>query len=105
MIAASFLDNFNNIVASLKDNPNMDQYGASGDDTETAGEVFAAGDVVVSKIDNVNLLTAPEAGAEALGAVTSGDALVYLGAEKNGYLQVQSSGGQGWINKLLVRKQ
>ena len=42
VIAASFLDNFNNIVVSLKDNPNMDQYGASGDDTVIAGEVFTA---------------------------------------------------------------
>jgi hypothetical protein len=105
VIAASFLDNFNNIVASLKDNPNMDQYGASGDDTATAGEVFTAGDVVMAKIDNINLLTGPEAGSEALGSVTSADALVYLGTEENGYLQVQSSSGQGWINKLLVTKQ
>jgi len=42
VIAASFLDNVNNIVVSLKDNPNMDQYGASGDDTVIAGEVFTA---------------------------------------------------------------
>ena len=105
VIAASFLDNFNNVVTSLESNPNMDQYGASGDDTVTAGEVFAAGDVVMAKIDNINLLTAPEAGSEAIGSVTSADALVYLGAEENGYLQVQSSSGQGWINKLLVAKQ
>jgi hypothetical protein len=105
VIAASFLDNFNNVVTSLESNPNMDQYGASGDDTETAGEVFVAGDVVMAKIDNINLLVTPKTGSETLGSVTSADALVYLGTEKNGYLQVQSSDGQGWINKLLVRKQ
>jgi hypothetical protein len=104
VIAANFLDNFNNVVASLEGNSNMDQYGASGDDTATAGEVFAAGDVVVAKIDDINLLVTPKAGAEAVGSVTSADQLVYLGTEENGYLQVQSSSGQGWINKLLVTK-
>jgi len=105
VIAASFLDNFNKVVTSLESNPNMDQYGATGDDTATAGEVFAAGDVVMAKVDNITLLAAPDAGADALGAVMSAEALVYLGAEENGYLQVQSAGGQGWINKLLVTKQ
>jgi len=105
VIAASFLDNFNNVVTSLKNNPNIDQYGASGEDTVDAGEVFAAGDVVMAKIDNINLLVAPKAGSEAVGAVTSSDALVYLGTEENGYLQVQGSAGMGWINKLLVTKQ
>ena len=105
VIAASFLNNFNRMVASLEKNPNMDQYGAMGDDTATAGEVFAAGDVVRSKIDNVNLLATPEAGANAIGTVTTAEALVYLGAEENGYVQVQSASGQGWINKLLVTKQ
>ena len=105
VIAASFLDNFNKVVTSLESNPNMDQYGATGDDTATAGEVFAAGDVVMAKVDNITLLAAPDAGADALGAGMAAEALVYLGAEENGYLQVQSAGGQGWINKLLVTKQ
>lgn len=105
VIAASFLDNFNNVVSSLKNNPNIDQFGASGEETVDAGEVFNAGDVVMAKIDNINLLVAPESGAEAIGPVTSSDALVFLGTEENGYLQVQSSSGQGWINKLLVTKQ
>lgn len=105
VIAASFLDNFNKVVASLESNPNMDQYGAAGDDTQAAGEVFAAGDVVRAKIDNVSLLATPDASANAIGTVTTGEALVYLGAEENGHVQVQSSSGTGWINKLLVTKQ
>lgn len=40
----------------------------------------------MAKIDNVDPLTAPEAGSESIGSVTSADALVYLGAEENGYL-------------------
>jgi hypothetical protein len=105
VIAASFLDNFNNVIASVESNPNMDQFGATRTQTVEAGETFASGDVIAAKIDNVQLLLAPDATAETITTVTAADALVYLGIEENGYLQVQGSSGQGWINKLLVAKQ
>jgi len=105
VIAASYLDNFNKIVSSLQNNPNMDRFGASGDDTATAGEVFNAGDVVVPKIDNIDLLQSPENGSPSIATVSRSDALVCLGAEENGHIQVQGAGGQGWINKVLVTKQ
>jgi len=104
VIAASFLDNFNQIVESLETNPNMDRFGAAGSETAEAGEVFTAGDVVMPKIDNIPLLVEPVAGAESLSLVTSADALVYLGQEKDGHLHVQGSAGTGWVNKLLVTK-
>lgn len=105
VIAASFLNNYNNVVTSLKNNPRMDQFGASGEDTAVAGVVFAAGDVVAAKIDNIQLLADPEAGAAVLSKVTTADPLVFLGEEQNGHLLVQGADSQGWINKLLVEKQ
>ncbi len=95
VIAASFLDNYNNVVTSLKNNPNMDQFGASGEDTAEAGVVFAAGDVVAAKIDNIQLLASPETGADVLSTVTAADQLVFLGQEQNGHLLVQGADGQG----------
>lgn len=105
VIAASFLNNYNDVVTSLKNNPRMDQFGASGEDTAVAGVVFAAGDVVAAKIDNIQLLADPEAGAAVLSKVTTADPLVFLGEEQNGHLLVQGADTQGWINKLLVKKQ
>jgi hypothetical protein len=105
VIAASFLDNYNNVVASLENNPNMERFGVAGDDTAEAGTVFAAGDVVRAKIDNINLLLSPAAGASPVATVTTSDPLVYLGEETNGFILVQGSGGKGWINKMLVVKQ
>jgi hypothetical protein len=104
VIAASYLDNFNKVITSLQDNPNMNRYGAQGENTESAGEVFNAGDVVTAKIDNVKVLQAPESGAATVTTVSKAEPLVCLGTEENGYLQVQGSGGQGWINKVLVTK-
>jgi hypothetical protein len=105
VIAASFLDNFNNIVESIENNPNMDRFGASGAETAKAGAVFEAGDVVTPKIDNVPLLTQPAQGSAVAYTVAASDALVYLGQEQDGFLHVQGSDGAGWINKLLVDKQ
>lgn len=105
VIAASYLDNFNKVISSLKNNPNMDRFGAGGGDTATAGEVFNPGDVVTPKIDNLKLLQAPENGSAAIATVSRSDAMVCLGTEENGFIQVQGAGGQGWINKLLVTKQ
>ena len=105
VIAASFLDNFNKVIGAIESNPEMDRYGAAGEETVTAGTVFTAGDVIVAKIDNVSVHVLPENGADVLTAVTRADALVYLGTEENGFLQVQATEGQGWINKLLVAKQ
>jgi hypothetical protein len=102
VIAASFLDNFNELVASLENNPNMDRFGASGGETVQAGEVFSAGDVVQAKIDNVPLLAEPVAGAQPLSMITATESLVYLGQEKDGHLYVQGPSGTGWINKLLI---
>lgn len=107
VIAKSFLDNLNNVVASVRQNPNLrpltaEEVHARVTGVPVAGDVFAEGDLLYPKIDNVPLLAAPEADAEVLTTVVQADALVYLGAEENGYLEVQGSSGMGWIRKVLV---
>jgi len=78
---------------------------ASAETNAASTGTLAAGDVVAAKIDNIQLLTSPETGADVLSTVTAADQLVFLGQEQNGHLLVQGADGQGWINKLLVEKQ
>jgi Curli production assembly/transport component CsgG len=110
LIAASYLDNYNNIVTALKADPNLmgraDKFkgvGLAGDETK-AGAVFAEGDVLSPKIDNVKLLAEPKDGAKVLAALKAADKLVYLGEEQDGYLKVQGSDAEGWVKKALVKK-
>jgi hypothetical protein len=110
VIAASYLDNYNNIVGQLRSNTMMqaraakfDPGAVSGDDVK-AGASFAEGDVLAPKIDNVKLLSAASDGASTVTALKKTDDLVFLGEEKDGFVKVASSNGEGWVKKTLVAK-
>jgi hypothetical protein len=110
VIAASYMDNFNNIVDQLKADAGMmaraDKFsteGLSGGDTK-AGMTYAEGDVLSPKIDNVKLLASPADGATATAMLKKADEMVFLGEEKDGYLKVQGSTAEGWVKKTLVAK-
>jgi TonB family protein len=66
---------------------------------------LADGDIVHAKVDNLELLTRPLGDAPTVTQVLTSDQLVYMGKEVNDFIFVQTSKGQGWINKLLVTKQ
>ncbi len=66
--------------------------------------VFAEGDMVMPKIDNVKLLATADDSARVVGVLRMTDELVYLGDEQNGYLHVQGSVGEGWVRTALLRK-
>jgi len=70
-----------------------------------AAAAFAAGDIVRAKIDNLALLAQPANEAATVTKVLMSDQLIYMGREKGDFIFVQTSKGQGWINKLLVVKQ
>jgi hypothetical protein len=110
VIATSYLDNYNNIVDNIKANAQLmaraDRFKGAGLDGDLvkAGAVFADGDVISPKIDNVKLLAEPKDGSKVMGTLKSSDKLVYLGEEKDGFLKVQGSDAEGWVKKSLIKK-
>jgi hypothetical protein len=107
IIAAAFLDNYKKIVAVVRGDPSLQrnvgtlkQEAAAGGSTQ-AGEVFNEGDVIVPKIGNVKLFAGAD-GVKSIGTVQKGEELVVVGAEKNGYVNVQSGDATGWVKKVLV---
>ena len=110
IVAASFADNYNNIVKVIRNDPNLQrdvgslaQEAASGGKTK-AGAVFNEGDVLMPKIAGVKLMgSAGEAG-KAVATLEKGDELIYMGEEQNSYLKVESGKGSGWVKKILVAK-
>ncbi len=110
VVAASFLDNYNNIVKAVRADPNLQHMAAGGANgaaagSEKAGAVFAEGDVIVPKIANVTLLSGPSESARPVGVLGKADELVSMGEEKSGYVRVQGGAHEGWVRKALVRKQ
>jgi len=110
IIAAAFMDNYNNIVgvvrgdASLQRNVgSLKEEAAAGGKTK-AGAVFSEGDVLSPKINNIKLLAEPSDSAKALATLSKADELVVTGAEKDGYIAVQGASASGWVKIVLVQK-
>jgi len=111
IIAAAYMDNYNSIVKVVRNDPNLQrnvgtlaQEAAAGGAAK-ANAVFKEGDVLSPKIANVKLLAEPSDSAKALATLAKNDELVVVGAEKDGFVNVQGASASGWIKIVLVQKQ
>jgi curli biogenesis system outer membrane secretion channel CsgG len=107
VVAASFLDNWNNIVRSIRNNPDLARQdinlkGASSKPTQ-AGAVYQNGDTISGKI-NIKLYAQPSKTSKVVASVPKGEEVIFTGEEKDGFLSVQGNQGEGWVEKVLVRK-
>jgi len=109
VIAASFVDNWNNIVRAVRNSPSLIQAKAGPASQANAANsvqanAAAAGDVMVAKIAGARVLKGPQDGAPELMTLTKADEVLLLGEEQNGYVKVTASRGDGWVKKILLRK-
>jgi hypothetical protein len=108
IIAAAFLDNYNNIVKSVRSQPSLQRdVGSLADEAGRkvkSGAVFNEGDTIVPKIANVKLFASPADGAKTIATLSKGDEMIFMGEEKDGFLKVESGSGSGWVKKVLVSK-
>ena len=110
IIAAAFMDNYNQIVgvvrndASLQRNVGSLKEEAAAGGTRKAGAVFNEGDTLAPKIAGVKLLASPSDTAKVVATLTRADEMVVVGEEKDGYIQVESGSGKGWVRMTLVQK-
>ena len=110
MIAASFVDNWNNIVRTIRASPSLIQpRGVSASRTNAAAslkaDAAAAGDVMLPKINGVKVLRSPQDGAGEVQSLGKNDEVLLLGEERNGFVKVTASRGDGWVRAILLRKQ
>jgi hypothetical protein len=111
IIAAAFLDNYNQIVGVVRGDPSLQrnvgtlaQEAAAGGQTK-AGAVFSEGDVLIPKIANVKLLSGPKDDAKPVATLGRGEELVVIGAVENGFVNVQGANGAGWVKVVLMNRQ
>ena len=110
IIAAAFMDNYNSVVKTVRNDPSLvrnvgtlKQEAAAGGATKT-GAVFDEGDVLVPKIANTKLLAQPTDTGKVVATLGRGDELVVIGEVKDGFVNVQSANATGWIKVVLVSK-
>ena len=109
VLAASFADNYNGIVRAVRGNPGLQRQVASIAGAETgaqtkAGSVFSEGDVLRPKIANVKLLAKPSEESALVVMLTKGEELIFMGKEQDGFVNVETSKGAGWVKKVLVTR-
>ena len=110
IIAAAFMDNYNNVVKVVRGDPSLQrnvgtlkQEAASGG-AKKAGAVFNEGDVLTPKIAGVKLLADASDSSKAVATLNRGEELVVVGGEKDGFINVQAASASGWVKIVLVQK-
>lgn len=107
MVAASLLDNFNNVIQSLKTNPNVRPMTAdrlarvTGGEPEAGGN-FEKGAMVAVKMNGTKLLSSANATSTALATMRAGETMMYMGERQGDFLRVQRGSAQGWVEQVLI---
>jgi hypothetical protein len=109
VIVASFMDNWNNIVRNIRNNPSLVQARAGVASQQNAAASVKAdagvpGDVMVPKINGVKVLRQPRDGGGDLQTLGRNDEVILAGDEQNGYTKVTTARGDGWVKTILLRK-
>jgi curli biogenesis system outer membrane secretion channel CsgG len=110
VIAASLADNYNNIVRAVRGQPSLHrdvgsltQEAAAGGQ-QGAGPSFIAGDVLWPKINNVKVMTEPNDASAIVARLPKNEEMIFMGAEQDGFVQVETGQGGGWVKKILVTR-
>ena len=107
VIAASLLDNWNNIVRTIRDNTSLVKTHSESGDANAAASARAgvprkAGDVLLAKINNVRVYSGPSKDSKVVATLSRTDELIASGEQKNGFVQVDASNFSGWVQNTLV---
>ncbi len=109
IVAASFLDNWNKIVLTVRDNPSLIQAkSSSASQANAAGSVKAgagqAGDVYVPKIAGVKAYRNAAEG-PVVATLGRSEEVIFGGEERDGFLKVETGSGTAWVKAIMMRKQ
>lgn len=63
------------------------------------------GDVLIGKISGIPVYRQPGKAAEKLILLAKTDTMIYMGEEREGQYRVTTPQGEGWVDKLLVKRQ
>jgi curli biogenesis system outer membrane secretion channel CsgG len=108
MLAASLVDNYNNIVRSVRGQPSLHRdVGTLAEEAgkkNKGGAVYNEGDTVVPKLGNLKIYSQPSEAGKALGMLSKGEEMIVMGEEQDGFIKVETANGGGWVKKVLVTR-
>mgnify|MGYP000134756024 FL=1 len=108
VLAASLMDNYNNIVRSVRGQPSLHRdVGTLAEEAgkkTKGGAVFNEGDTVVPKIGNLKVYSTPSESGKTVATLSKGEEMIFMGEEKDGFLKIESGSGAGWVKKVLITR-
>ena len=107
VVAASFLDNYNRIVLSIRDQAQLIKPSSAAGDANAAQSTRAEapmkpGQMLAAKIANVRVYAEPSRESAVVGTLQRNDDLVATGDVKNGFVMVDTANFSGWVQRTLV---
>lgn len=107
LIAASFLDNFNKIVLTIRDQESLVRSGSASGDANAgastkAGAPVDAGQMFVAKIANVKAYASASRDSKVVATLNRSDELVASGEVKDGFVHVDAANFSGWVQRTLL---
>lgn len=98
VIAASYIDNWNNIVRAVRGAIPAATTAAAA--APAAGSGIEAGAVLAAKIKGVKMFTSPDKASKVVSNAAS--EFVFTGEEQGGFYKVATGEGEGWVEKIMV---
>jgi hypothetical protein len=106
IVAAALLDNYNNIVRDVRSNPSLLESTSAVAQQNAAASLQAVnhrpGAVLRAKLDNIKVLETPERGSDVVSKLNKGEEVVFMGDAEDGYLYVQGSEAEGWVQQFML---
>jgi len=110
VVAAALLDNYNNIVKTIRNQPSLVQakpVAASQQNASAsvqAGDGLNGGDVIGPKIAGIKVHASANASARVVTTLKRGDELIYVGEQSGGFIKVQGPDGEGWVDRRMISR-
>ena len=109
VIAAALLTNFNNIVQSIRNKPELisarspDPSRQNAKSSVQASAGLNSGDVIRPKINGVKVFNQADEKSQVIAKLNKLDELIYLGDENNGFIKVDGA-ITGWVDKRMISR-
>lgn len=106
IVAGALLDNYNNIVKDIRNNPSLLESTSAVGQQNAAASLQAVnyqpGAVLRAKLNNVKVMEAPNKDADVVAKLAKGEEVVFMGESEEGFVYIQSSEAEGWVQAFML---
>ena len=107
IVAAALLDNYNNVVRSIRQQPQLLAPTSEVANANAAASLRAnipeEGAILKGKIKGIKVYKSSDKASQILYTLKKNEEVVFLGEHTDGYYFIIGEDGEGWVRSSLVR--